>query len=114
MSTRQRINRKGLTIRELAEQTGYSRATIARATSMSRDEWLQQKADEREAIRRYHDDEGNSWTETAKHFKLSYETVKARAYRARKERAAEVEAEAEREREKVEPPLIPLETLRSA
>lgn len=114
MTTYERIDRKGRTVRDLAEKTGLSRATIARHTSISRDEWIQQKAEEREEIRRYHDDEGHSWPETAERFKLSYDTVKRRAYRARKDRAAEAAARAEKEREKSEPPLIPLEEMISA
>lgn len=114
MTKYERIDRKGRTVRDLAEKTGLSRATIARHTSISRDEWIQQKAEEREAIRRYHDDEGHSWTETAKRFGLAVDTVRERAYRARKDRAAEAAAAAEKEREKVEPPLIPLETILSA
>jgi hypothetical protein len=110
----ERIDRKGRTVRDLAEKTGLSRATIARHTSISRDEWIQQKAEERKEIRRYHNDEGHSWPETAERFKLSYDTVKRRAYRARKDRAAEAVVDAEKEREKVEPPRIPLEELISA
>lgn len=88
----ERIDRNGQSITELVEKTGLSRATIARHTSRSRAEWLAQKAAQREAIRAYHDDEGHSWTETAKHFGLDYSTVKQRAYRARKERAQHGEA----------------------
>lgn len=87
-----RIDRKGQSISGLAEKTGLSQRTIARHTSRSRAEWIAQKAAEREAIRAYHDDEGHSWTETAKHFGLDYSTVKQRAYRARKERAQHGEA----------------------
>lgn len=86
-----RIDRGDVTLMELSKRTGLSRATIARHTSMPRAEWLQKMADEREAIRVFHDDEGHSWPETAKHFGLSVDTVKRRAYRARKERAAERE-----------------------
>lgn len=85
----ERIDRKGRSIRDLSEKTGLSRATITRHTSRSREEWIAQKAAQREAIRAYHDEGGHSWTETAKHFGLDYSTVKQRAYRARKERAAE-------------------------
>lgn len=85
--THERIDRKGQSIRDLTKRTGLSPATIARHTSRTRDEWLQQKADEREAIRAFHDDEGHSWAETAKHFRLDVSTVKRRAYRARKEQA---------------------------
>lgn len=84
--TYERVDRQGRSIRDLSARTGLSPATIARHTSRSRDEWLQQKADEREAIRVFHDEEGHSWTQTAKHFRLDVSTVKRRAYRARKER----------------------------
>ena len=42
-------------------------------------------------MRAYHDDEGHSWTEAARHFGVHVDTVKQRAYRARKERAREAE-----------------------
>ncbi|MEX3596124.1 hypothetical protein [Kocuria carniphila] len=84
-----RYSRGSATAKEAATRAGTSERTAQRWTSRSRTEWLQQKADEREAIRAYHDDEGNSWTETAKHFRLNISTVKQRAYRARKERAGE-------------------------
>lgn len=87
--TYERIDRKGRSIRDLSERTGLSPATIARHTSRSRAEWIRQKADEREAIRAFHDDEGHSWPQTARHFRLDISTVKRRAYRARKERAQE-------------------------
>jgi DNA-directed RNA polymerase specialized sigma24 family protein len=83
--TNPRIDRRGRSIQELAESTGLSRATIARHTSRTRTEWLQQKAAEREEIRAFHDDQGHSWPETAEHFGLAEDTVKRRAYRARKE-----------------------------
>jgi len=98
--TYKRIDRGTVSMRELVKRTGLSRSTISRHTSMPRTEWLQQKADEREAIRVYHDDEGHSWPETAKHFGVSVDTVKRRAYRARQERAKERE-----ERTKVPLPL---------
>lgn len=91
--TYKKIDRGNVSLRELSERTGLNRRTIMRHTSMPRAEWLQQKADEREAIRAYHDDEGHSWPETAKHFGVSVDTVKQRAYRARQERAKEREEE---------------------
>lgn len=87
--THERLDRGGRSISDLAQRTGLSKATIARHTSRTRAEWLQDMADEREAIRAFHDDEGHSWSETAKHFRLTLSTVKDRAYRARKERAQE-------------------------
>ena len=80
-----RIDRKGASISELAARTGLSQRTIARHTSRTRAEWLRETAAQRQEIRAYHDDQGHSWTETARHFGLAVSTVKARAYRARKE-----------------------------
>lgn len=85
----QRKSRGAYTAREAADIVGTSVRTAQRWTSRSRDEWIQQKADEREEIRAFHDEDGHSWTETAKHFRLDVSTVKRRAYRARKERAQE-------------------------
>ncbi|PZP22964.1 MAG: hypothetical protein DI613_18110 [Kocuria rhizophila] len=85
----QRKSRGTYTAREAAEVVGTSIRTAQRWTAMPRDEWLNQMATEREIIRFFHDDEGHSWPETAKHFGLSVDTVKRRAYRARKERAEE-------------------------
>ena len=87
--THERIDRGGRTISDLVQRTGLNKATIARHTSRTRAEWLQEVAEEREAIRAFHDDEGHSWTEAAKHFRLDVSTVKRRAYRARQERAQE-------------------------
>jgi DNA-directed RNA polymerase specialized sigma24 family protein len=89
MSAEPRHPRNGRTIKEAAEITGLSPRSIRRWTSLNRDEWLQKMNDEREAIRAFHDEDGHSWTETAKHFRLDVSTVKRRAYRARKERAQE-------------------------
>ena len=88
MATYKRIDRGKESIRGLSEKTGLSIATIRRHTSLPRDEWLTKKADEREAILIYHDDEGHSWTQTAKHFGLHVDTVRRRARRARRDRAA--------------------------
>nr|WP_176455443.1 hypothetical protein [Kocuria palustris]BAX51292.1 replication protein [Kocuria palustris] len=101
--THERLDRGGRSISDLAQRTGLSKATIARHTSRTRAEWLQDMADEREAIRAFHDDEGHSWSETAKHFRLTLSTVKSRAYRARHERARE-------EADRAQPPL-PLDEL---
>jgi DNA-directed RNA polymerase specialized sigma24 family protein len=84
--TEPRFPRNGRTIAQASAITGLSPRTIRRWTSRSRDEWLQQKANEREEIRAFHDDQNHSWTETAAHFHLDVSTVKRRAYRARKER----------------------------
>lgn len=91
MMTYTRIDRGNTSVRELSERTGLSPATVARHTSRPRGEWLATQAAGREAIRAYHDDEGYSWAQTAKHFKLSVSTVRGRAKRARRERAAEAE-----------------------
>lgn len=87
--TEQRFPRNGRTISEASEITGLSPRTIRRWTSRSRAEWIQEKADEREEIRAFHDEQGHSWTETAARYRLDVSTVKRRAYRARKERLAE-------------------------
>lgn len=86
-----RYSRGSETAEEAAHRVGVSTRTAQRWTSRSRDEWLAQKAAQREQIRAFHDDEGHSWSETARHFNLHVDTVKQRAYRARKERAAERE-----------------------
>lgn len=93
-----RYDRKGSSISEMAQGTGLSEATIKRWTSRTREEWIQQKADEREEIRAFHDEQGHSWTETAARYRLDISTVKRRAYRARKERAQE-------EADRTQPPL---------
>lgn len=90
-----RVSRGKLTAKEAARRAGKSTRTAQRWTSLSREQWLADKAQEREEIRAYHDEGGHSWPETGQHFGLSEDTVKQRAYRARKERAAEREAEAQ-------------------
>lgn len=85
----ERYSRGNLTAREASKKTQLSLRTIQRWTSKSRADWIDEKAQEREEIRAYHDDLGHSWAETAAHFGLHYDTVKRRAYRARKERAEE-------------------------
>lgn len=103
MSDKPRFPRNGRTIREATEITGLSPRSVRRWTSRSRAEWLQDMADEREAIRAFRDEEGHSWPETAKHFRLDVSTVKRRAYKARKERAQETA-------DRAQPPL-PLDEL---
>lgn len=98
MSDKPRFPRNGRTIKEAAEITGLSPRSVRRWTSRTRAEWLQEMADEREAIRAFHDEDGHSWTETAKHFRLDVSTVKRRAYRAREERKQEIA-------EQLQPPL---------
>ena len=88
------IDRRGIKARQLAARAGVSVRTVQRATSKPRAQWLQEKADEREAMRAFHDDEGHSWSETADHFGLEMSTVRQRAFRARKERAREAEEKA--------------------
>lgn len=96
-----RYSRGELTAKEAARRAKTSERTARRWTSQPRAEWIAEQAEAREEIRAYHDDEGHSWPETARHFGVSVDSVKRRAYRARKERAEE-------ERAQVEPPL-PLE-----
>lgn len=80
--------------RELAEAYGVSIRTIKRWNSQTREDWIDEQAATREAIRAYHDDEGHSWTQTVEHFNMSLSAVRQRAYKARKERAAEAEEKA--------------------
>lgn len=84
-----RYSRGNRTAKEVATRVGVSERTAQRWTSRSRQEWIAQKAREREEIRAYHDDHGHSWSETAKHFNLAVSTVQQRARRARRERLAE-------------------------
>lgn len=87
----ERVSRGTLTAKDAARRAGASVRTAQRWTSQSREQWLADKAAEREAIRAYHDEGGHSWDETAKHFCLHVDTVRQRAFRARKERAREAE-----------------------
>lgn len=86
--------KRPLPARQLAEMYDVTPRTIMRWAAQTRADWIDEQAAGREAIRAYHDDDGHSWTQTAKHFHLSLSTVKERAYRARKERAAEAEEKA--------------------
>lgn len=70
----------------LAEAYGVSVRTIKRWNSQTREDYLAEQERIREEIRAYHDDEGHSWAETAKHFDMSTGAVRQRAYRARKDR----------------------------
>lgn len=100
-----RYSRGNRTAKEAAALVGVSERTARRWTSIPRDEWLAQKAAEREQIRAYHDDEGHSWPETADYFGLSIYTVQERGKRARKERAEEELAKTQ--------PQLPLEDIAS-
>lgn len=98
--------KRPLPARQLAEMYDVTPRTIMRWAAQTRSDWIDEQAAGREAIRAYHDDDGHSWTQTAKHFHLSLSTVKERAYRARKERAAEAEEKARNEVHKNEVPLF--------
>lgn len=89
-----RFSRGALTAKEAAENVGVSERTARRWTSQTREQYLRQQAQRREKIRRYHDDQGHSWPETAKHFRISEDCVRRLAYKARKERAREAEEKA--------------------
>lgn len=104
--TAQSPQKRRMTAREGAARTGVSERHVRRLVALPRDEWIAEKSAEREAIRAFHDDAGHSWTETAAHFSLHLNTVKQRAYRARKERAAEREEAKRATREANEPPLF--------
>jgi transposase len=81
--------KRPLPAKELAEMYDVSVRTIKRWNSQTREDWIDEQATLREAIRAYHDDEGHSWSETTKHFGMSSSAVRQRCYRARKEREAE-------------------------
>lgn len=89
MTALETTRKRRVTAREAAKALGISERTVRNLVATPRDQWLREKAEEREEIRRYHDEGGHSWPETGEHFGLSEDTVKRRAYRARKERAAE-------------------------
>lgn len=82
----ERIGHEGRSICGLSEKIRLTPSAIAHHTSRSRDEWVQQKADERESNRAFHDEEGHSWPQTTRHFRLDVSTVKRRAHKACKER----------------------------
>lgn len=92
METARRKRR--VTARQGAAELGITPRHVRRLVAQTREEWINEKAAEREAIRAYHDEGGHSWPETGRHFGLAEDTVKRRAYRARKERATEREAAA--------------------
>lgn len=98
--------KRPLPARQLAEMYDVTPRTIMRWAAQTRADWIDEQAAGREAIRAYHDDDGHSWPQTAEHFHLSLSTVKERAYRARKERAAEAEEKARNEVHKNEVPLF--------
>lgn len=81
--------KRPLPAKELAEAYDVSVRTIYRWNSQTREEWIDEQATLRESIRAYHDDDGHSWAATAEHFNMTQGAVRARAYRARKEREAE-------------------------
>ena len=87
-SAHARHDRGNYTAREFAAIMGVSVRTAYRWTE---GKWLNQRAMKWEEIRRYHDDEGHTWAETAKHFGLHISTVRHQAYRARMKREAELE-----------------------
>ncbi|PLS29894.1 replication protein RepB [Bifidobacterium margollesii] len=81
--------RRRVTAKEAAERLGVSERTIRNLVAVPRQDWLDEQATMREAVRAYHDDEGHTWPQTAEHFGLSIGAARLRAYRARKERAEE-------------------------
>lgn len=89
-----RMNRGDQTAAQVAALAGCSDRTVRRWMAVPRNDWERKMAVQRERIRAYHDDQGHSWPQTAEHFGLHVDTVKRRAYRARKERAAEAEHQA--------------------
>lgn len=88
--------KRPLPARVVAEMYGVSIRTVKSWNSQTREDWIDEQAATREAVRAYHDDEGHTWPQTAAHFTMTQGAVRQRAYRARKERQAEAEAKAAR------------------
>lgn len=97
--------KRRVTAREGARLTGLSERYIRKLVAQTREDYLAEQAERREAIRAYHDDEGHTWEQTATHFGTSIYNVQKRAYRARKERAEEELAKTQ--------PQLPLEDIAS-
>lgn len=98
--------KRPMTAREAAEMFGVNPRTVRSWNAMKREDWIDEQAATREAIRAYHDDDGHTWPETAKHFGMSVGAVRNRTYSARKERKAEALARAEEARHDGEVPLF--------
>lgn len=98
--------KRPLPARVVAEMYGVSIRTVKSWNSQTREDWIDEQAATREAVRAYHDDEGHTWSQTAEHFNMSQGAVRQRCYRARKERAAEAEEKAKEEAHKNEVPLF--------
>ena len=98
--------KRPLPAKELAEAYDVSVRTIYRWNSQTREDWIDEQATLRESVRAYHDDDGHAWSQTAEHFNMTQGAVRARAYRARKERQAEAEEKARNEAHKNEVPLF--------
>lgn len=77
--------KRPITARAAAEIYGVSIRTIKQWNSQTREDWLNDQRQIREAIRVYHDVEGHSWPQTAAHFSMSQSAVRQRCYRARRE-----------------------------
>mgnify|MGYP003279229648 FL=1 len=98
--------KRPLPARVVAEMYGVSIRTVKSWNSQTREDWIDEQAATREAVRAYHDDEGHTWPQTAEHFNMSQGAVRQRCYRARKERAGEAEEKAKEEAQKNEVPLF--------
>lgn len=90
-----RDRKRPISAREAAERLGVSERTVRNLAATRREDWLREQFEERERIRVYKYDEGHTWEQTANHWNVTVGAVKQRAWRARRERAAERE-EAER------------------
>ncbi len=81
--------KRRVTAAEGARLTGLSERHVRRLVAQSRGEWIAEQAARRERMRAYHDDQGHSWSETARYFGVHIDTAKRLGYRARKERGAQ-------------------------
>ena len=87
--------KRPVTAKEAARRLGISERTVRKIAAQPRAEYLREQFEEREKIRAYKYDEGHTWEQTAAYWGVTVGAVKQRAWRARRERAAERE-EAER------------------
>lgn len=84
-----RPQKRRMTAKAAAELYDISERTIRNIVAQPRSDYRAEQKARREAIRVAHDDEGLTWPEVAKRFKISEITATQLGKRARKERAEE-------------------------
>lgn len=90
---RRRYDNADETMRDKAAAEGVSLRTIQRREGVDRETWLRWMAEDREEIRRMHDEEGRTWDDIAGYCGLTVSTVRQRAYRARRDKRRREEDE---------------------